>query len=157
MAGKKIKFQSGTLVQNRKARHFYEIVETLEAGIALRGCEVKSLRAGYGSVAEAYIVPRGEEMYITGMHITPYEKTEASGINPTRERKLLMHRRQIDKLRGQVSQKGMTLVPLKLYLNDKGLVKVEVGLARGKNVADKRQDIKERTVKRELQRDYKLR
>ncbi|MCB2155028.1 SsrA-binding protein SmpB [bacterium] len=151
------KSQNRVVVQNKKARHLFEITDRIEAGIVLAGSEVKSLREGKGSVAEAYIVPRGNEMWLVGMHITPYEKASAWVEPAVRDRKLLLHRREIDRLAGAVSQKGMTLVPLKVYFSDRGHVKIEIGLARGKKAPDKRQDLKERQIKRELEREYKVR
>ncbi len=145
------------LVQNRKANHLYHIIERIEAGIELKGSEVKSLRDGGGSIAEAYIVPKGEEIYVVGMTIPPYTKAAAFTEPSTRDRKLLLHRKEIDRLAGSVTQKGMTIVPLKVYLSERGLVKIEVGLARGKDAIDKRHDIKERDLKRELAREYKVR
>lgn len=145
------------LVVNRRARHEYEFVEKFEAGIALRGSEVKSLREGKASIVEAYITPQGTELYITGMHITPYENCGNYRPEPTRERKLLLHRKEINRLLGAVAAKGMTIVPLKLYLNERGLVKCSLALARGKALHDKREDIKRRTMDRELAREYKVR
>jgi SsrA-binding protein len=159
MAAKKGKKDapSNVLVTNRKARHLYEILDTLEAGIELRGSEVKSLRENGGSIVEAYVEPRGTELFVTGMTIPPYSQASAWTEPTTRPRKLLLHRREIDRLAGQVAQKGMTIVPLRVYLNPRGLVKVEVGLAKGKTHVDKRHDIRERDAKRELAREYKLR
>lgn len=156
---KKKEFKSGaqTLVQNRKARHLYEIVEKIEAGIELRGSEVKSLREGGGSIQEAYVVPRGNELYLTGMTIPPYAAATSWPEDPARDRRLLLHSREIERLAGSVTQKGMTIVPLRVYLNTKGLVKVEIGLARGKSKVDKRHDLRERDAQRELQREYKIR
>ncbi|MEQ8818900.1 MAG: SsrA-binding protein SmpB [Sumerlaeia bacterium] len=145
------------LNNNRRARHDYEIVEKFEAGVALRGCEVKSLRDGGGSVAEAYIQPRGSELWIVGWYIPPYTHGSAWVEASDRDRKLLLNRRELNDLIGSVSQKGFTIVPLKVYLTERGLVKMEIGLARGKTRVDRRQDIKERTVKRELEREYKVR
>jgi SsrA-binding protein len=143
------------LLQNRKARHLYEIVETIEVGMELKGSEVKSLRAGTGSIQEAYILPMGTQMFITGMTIPPYEKAAAFAEPAVRERRLLLHRKEIDRLAGAVSAKGMTIVPMKVYLNDRGLVKMQIGLARGKNVVDKRHDIRERDMKRDMQREMR--
>jgi SsrA-binding protein len=149
--------RSRILLQNRKARHLYEITETLEAGMELKGSEVKSLRAGTGSIQEAYIIPKGTQMFITGMTIPPYEKAAAYAEPSVRERRLLLHRKEIDQMAGAVSAKGMTIVPLKVYLNDKGLVKMQIGLAKGKNTVDKRHDIRERDLKRDMEREYKVR
>jgi len=154
----KLKTTAGDLVANRRARHLYEITDTWEAGIELKGSEVKSLREGGGSIVESYIIPRNGELYVTGMLIPPYSKSaDACSVGATRDRRLLMHKREIEKISGAVSAKGMTIVPLKLYLNDRGLVKLKVGLAKGKSAHDKRDTIKERDAKRELAREYKLR
>jgi SsrA-binding protein len=149
--------RSRILLQNRKARHLFEITETLEVGMELRGSEVKSLRASMGSIQEAYVIAKGTQMFITGMTIQPYEKAAAFAEPAVRERRLLLHRKEIDQMAGAVSAKGMTIVPLKVYLNEKGLVKMQIGLAKGKNTIDKRHDIKERDLKRDLERDYKVR
>ncbi len=144
------------LLQNRKARHLYEISETLEVGMELKGSEVKSLRASAGSIQEAYVIPKGSQMFIQGMTIQPYEKAAAYSEPSARERRLLLHRKEIDDLTGAVSAKGMTIVPLKVYLNEKGIVKMQIGLARGKNTVDKRHDIKERDMKRDMERDHRV-
>lgn len=154
----KLKTTAGDLVVNRRARHLYEVLDTWEAGIELKGSEVKSLREGGGSIVEAYIIPRGGELYITGMLIPPYSKAaEACSVGATRDRRLLLHKREIEKMSGAVSMKGMTIVPLKLYLNERGLVKLKVGLAKGRSTHDKRDAIKERESKRELAREFKIR
>jgi SsrA-binding protein len=145
------------LIKNRQARHLYEVIEKFEAGIELKGSEVKALREGGGSIKEAYVQPKGEELFICGMMIPPYSNGSAFQEPSTRDRRLLLHRREIDKLRGSVTAKGMTIVPLRLYVNDRSLIKIEVALCRGKAAHDKRADIKERTMKRELEREYKVR
>ena len=145
------------IAQNKKARFSYEIVDTHEAGIELKGSEVKSLREGGGSINEAYVVPQADQMYIRGMTIPPYTHAAAYQEDPARDRRLLLHRREIDRLAGQVAQKGMTLIPLKLYFNERGMVKLQIALGKGKSEIDKRQTIKEREQKRELQREYKVR
>ena len=136
------------LIKNKKARHEFFIEETLEAGIALVGSEVKSIRAGKANIKEAYIRIRSGEAYIVGMHISPYEKSGGWAIEPTRDRKLLLHKKEIVKMMSLVAQKGLTLVPLSVYLK-KGRVKVEIGVARGKKLYDKRQDIKKRDAQRQ--------
>lgn len=136
------------LIRNKKARHEYFIEDTYEAGMALVGSEVKSIRAGKANIKEAYVRIKENEAYAVGMHISPYEKGGLSGPDPLRERKLLLHRKEIVKLSAQVAQQGLTLVPLTVYLK-KGLVKMEVGVARGKKLYDKRQDIKARDAKRQ--------
>ena len=140
---------------NRKARYLYEILETYEAGIALQGTEVKSIRAGKVNLQDAYALIRGGEAWLFNAHISPFEK--ASGYfnhDPRRTRKLLLHREQINKLLGQVEQKGLTLVPLKMYLK-KGRVKVDIAVGRGKKLHDKREDIRQRDDKRTMERAMK--
>lgn len=155
---KEMKRGPQTLVQNRKARHEYEVIEKYEAGIELRGSEVKSLREGGGSIQESYVLPRRGEIFLTGMLIPPYTAASMAYVEAsTRDRKLLLNMREIEKLTGAVSQKGMTIVPLRVYLNERGLVKVEIALAKGKTTYDRRQDLKERQIKREIDREYKVR
>jgi SsrA-binding protein len=131
------------LVQNRRARHEYHVLESFEAGIALCGTEVKSCRAGNVSLNEAYARVMNDELWLMGSHIALYEQGNRNNHEPVRNRKLLMHRREITRLRQATEAKGLTIVPLKIYLNN-GRVKVEIGLCRGKNVRDKRQDMKKR-------------
>ncbi|NJK39412.1 MAG: SsrA-binding protein SmpB [Oscillatoriales cyanobacterium RM2_1_1] len=140
---------------NRKARFLYEILETYQAGIALYGTEVKSIRAGRVNMQDGYALIRNGEAWLLNIHISPHEI--ASGYfnhEPRRNRKLLLHRQEINKLMGQVEQKGLTLVPLKMYLKE-GRVKVDIGLAKGKKLHDKREDIKQRDDKRAMQRAMK--
>ena len=144
------------IVNNKKAYHDYFIEDTYEAGIALAGTEVKSLRMGRCSVKEAFIRVENSEVYIYQMHISPYEKGNIFNKDPLRVRKLLLHKNEINKLMGQVAQKGFTIVPLKVYFKG-SLVKVEIGLARGKKLYDKRQDIAKKDQKREAERDFKVR
>ena len=144
------------IANNKKAYHDYFILETYEAGIALHGTEVKSLRMGKCSIKEAFIRVENEEVYVYGMHISPYEKGNIFNKDPLRVRKLLLHKSEIRKLLGKTKEKGMTLVPLKVYLKD-SLVKVEIGLAKGKKLYDKRQDIAKKDQQREAQRDFKVR
>ncbi len=144
------------IANNKKAYHDYFILETYEAGIALHGTEVKSLRTGKCSIKEAFIRVENEEVFIYGMHISPYEKGNIFNKDPLRVRKLLLHKYEIRKLLGKTKEKGMTLVPLKVYLKD-SLVKVEIGLAKGKKLYDKRQDIAKKDQQREAQRDFKVR
>lgn len=142
------------IANNKKAYHDYFILETYEAGIALHGTEVKSLRMGKCSIKEAFIRVENEEVYVYGMHISPYEKGNIFNKDPLRVRKLLLHKSEIRKLLGKTKEKGMTLVPLKVYFKD-SLVKVEIGLAKGKKLYDKRQDIAKKDQQREAQRDFK--
>jgi SsrA-binding protein len=136
---------------NRRARRNYTVVETLEAGIALHGSEVKSLREGRLDLKDSYGVVKGGEVYLVGSYIAPYEFARDGGHDPERERKLLLHRREIDRLAGQIAEKGLTLVPLQVYFKE-GRAKVELGLAKGKTSYDKREAIKEREHDREMER-----
>ncbi len=143
------------VANNKKAYHDYFIEDKYEAGIALAGTEVKSLRMGKCSIKEAYIRIERDEVYIYGMHISPYEKGNIFNKDPLRTRKLLLHRSQIAKLQGQVAEKGYTLVPLRVYFNG-SLAKIEIGLAKGKKLYDKRQDIAKKDMRREAERTLKV-
>lgn len=147
--------QEKNLITNRKARHLYHILQTVEAGVELAGTEVKSLRAGQGSLTDAYALADRDELWLQGLHIPPYTQGNRYNRDPDRRRRLLLHRREINRLRGQVAIKGMTLVPLRVYLTPRGWVKVEIGLCKGKKVYDKRDDIRERDLRREAQREMK--
>jgi SsrA-binding protein len=144
------------IAENRKARHDYHILERVEAGIALTGTEVKSLREGGGNLREAYAQLRDGEVFLLGAHIAPYRQGNLQNHDPTRERKLLLHRREITQLGRKVAERGMTLVPLQLYFSD-GRVKVELGLARGKERFDKRHAIAERDARRQMERALRAR
>ena len=144
------------IANNKKAYHDFFILDTYEAGIALHGTEVKSLRMGKCSIKEAFIRIENGEVFVYGMHISPYEKGNIFNKDPLRVRKLLLHKYEIRKIMGQVAQKGYTLVPLKVYFKD-SLVKVEIGLARGKKLYDKRDTIAKNDMKREAERDFKIR
>ena len=144
------------VANNKKARHDYFIDEKYEAGIELKGTEVKSLRMGKCSVKEAFITINRGEVYIQHMHISPYEKGNIFNRDPLRTRKLLLHKSEIRKLEAQVQAKGYTIMPLRVYLKG-SLVKMEIGLARGKKMYDKRQDIAKKDARREAQRDFKVR
>lgn len=139
------------LATNRKARRDYFILETLEAGIVLKGAEVKSLRRGKASFSDSYASLEGEEVWLHNLHIAAYDQGSVFNPPPTRSRKLLLHKREIKKLIGQTAEKGYTLVPLKIYLK-RGMVKLELAVARGKKYHDKRQAIKKREVEREIAR-----
>ena len=141
---------------NKKAYHDYFILDTYEAGIALHGTEVKSLRMGKCSIKESFIRVENGEMFIYGMHISPYEKGNIFNKDPLRVRKLLLHKAEINKMLGKTKEKGMSIVPLKVYFKG-SLVKVEIGLAKGKKLYDKRQDIAKKDQKREAERDFKVR
>jgi SsrA-binding protein len=143
------------VVQNKKARHDFAILETLEAGITLRGTEVKSLREGRANLRDSYAVIENGEVVLRGLHISPYSHTSDRALDPRRDRKLLVHRAEIRKLVGKVNEKGMTLVALKLYFNPRGIAKVELGLAKGKKLHDKRDAIAERDARREMERAVK--
>ena len=141
-----------TVARNRRARHEYDILETYECGIALQGSEVKSLRAGRVTLADAYARIEGGEAWLLGMHIPPYEHASGFGAHePERRRKLLLHRSQIDELMGRTQQQSLTLVPLSLYFRD-GLAKVDLALAKGRRLYDKRQAIAKRDADREAAR-----
>ena len=144
------------VANNKKAYHDYFILDTYEAGIVLHGTEVKSLRMGKCSIKESFIRIENGEVFIYGMHISPYEKGNIFNKDPLRVRKLLLHKSEINKLAGQIKMKGYTLMPLKVYFKG-SLVKVEIGLARGKKLYDKRQDIAKKDAKREAERDFKIR
>ena len=146
---------SRLIANNKKAYHDFFIEETYEAGIALHGTEVKSLRMGKCSVKESFIRIENDEVYIYGMHISPYEKGNIFNKDPLRVKKLLLHKSEIRKLRGKIAEKGYTLVPLKVYFKN-SLVKVEIGLARGKKLYDKRQDIAKKDQRREAEREFKV-
>lgn len=139
------------VAQNRRARHDYEILETLEAGLVLTGTEVKSLRNGKASLAEAYATIESDEAFVLQLHIPPYEQGNRANPDPVRRRKLLVHRAEIDRLRRAVEQKGQTLVPLKLYFS-RGRAKLLIGVARGRKRHDKRHAIAEREARREIDR-----
>lgn len=140
------------VAQNKRARHDYLIEDSLEAGLVLTGSEVKSLRKGQGSIKEAYARERGGELFLMNGHIPPYEGANLFNHEPKRPRKLLLRRRELAKLLGQIRREGYTVVPLSLYFNERGLAKVELGLARGKRKVDKRQSEKQRDWQREKQR-----
>ncbi len=144
------------IANNKKAYHDYFIEDTYEAGIALAGTEVKSMRLGKCSVKESYVGVEHGEVYIYGMHISPYEKGNIFNKDPLRVRKLLLHRGEIRKIESKLKEKGMTLVPLRVYFKN-SLVKVEVGLARGKKLYDKRQDIAKKDQRREAEREFRVR
>lgn len=144
------------IANNKKAFHDYFIDETYEAGIALHGTEVKSMRMGKCSIKESFVRIENGEVYIYGMHVSPYEKGNIFNKDPLRVKKLLMHKYEINKLFGKIKEKGYTLVPLQVYFKD-GKVKVEIGLARGKKLYDKREDIAKKDARREVEREFKER
>ena len=149
------KEQKKIIANNKTAFFDYFIEEKIEAGIELVGTEVKSLRMGKCSIKEAFVRIQDGEVYIYGMHISPYEKGNIFNKDPLRARKLLLHRQEIRKLQGQIAQKGYTLVPLNVYLKG-SLMKVEIGLAKGKKLYDKRQDIAKKDQRREAEKQFKV-
>jgi len=140
-----------TIATNRRARFDYEVVETIEAGIVLVGSEVKSLRNGRADLKDSYAAVKSGEMWLYGLRISPYEFALDGGHQPERERKLLLHRLEIDKIGAKLAERGLTLVPLQLYFKD-GKAKLELGLAKGKSNYDKRETLKRRQAEREMQR-----
>ncbi len=144
------------IANNKKAHHDYFLEETFEAGVELFGTEVKSLRQGHCSIKEAFIHIENGEVIIYGMHVSPYEKGNIFNKDPLRPKRLLMHKKEIMRLLGKIKEKGYTLVPVKVYFKG-SLVKVEIALARGKKLYDKRQDIAKKDARREAERDFKIR
>ena len=154
--GGKRKAEAGDVATNRRARHKFEFIETMEAGIQLRGSEVKSLREGNAQLADAYaLVDRGE-VWLRNLHIAPYAPASDQNHEPDRPRKLLLHRAQIERLIGKTQQKGLTLVPSRIYFKG-GNAKVELALARGKEGRDRRREIADRDTRREVEREFKQR
>ena len=143
-----------SIATNRKARHEYHILDKYEAGVALKGSEVKSIREGKVSIKESYVRFLGNELYIIGMHIAEYKNKGYEDIQNVRDRKLLLHRRELSKLKSKVDEKGVTMVPLSIYLK-KNLIKIEFGLAKGKKLWDKRRDKMDKEVKRSIDRTMK--
>ncbi len=146
---------SRLIANNKKAYHDYFIVEKYEAGVSLHGTEVKSLRMGKCSIKESFIRIENGEVFVYGMHVSPYEKGNIFNRDPLRPKKLLMHRAEIRRLQSRIAEKGYTLVPLQVYFKN-SLVKVEIGLARGKKLYDKRQDIAKKDQRREAEREFKV-
>lgn len=144
------------IATNRKARHEYHLTEEVEAGLALQGTEIKSIRAGKVSLQEGYVTFEGGEAWLINVHIAPYDPASSQNHEPRRKRKLLLHRREIDRLQARAQEKSYTVVPIRLYLKD-GRAKVEIALARGKKLYDKRQDLAARDSKRQVERALKER
>lgn len=155
MAKKKKTTGSNVAAENRKARYNYEILDTLEAGLALTGTEVKSLRAGRASIAESYATEEGGELWLINSNLPEYLQANRFNHQPKRRRKVLVHRAELNRLAGAVQKDGMTLVPLRIYFNDRGVAKLQLAVAKGKNAPDKRQTIKERDWNRQKQRILK--
>ena len=144
------------VANNKKAYHDYFVDEKIEAGLVLHGTEVKSLRMGKCSIKESFIRIENGEMFVYGMHISPYEKGNIFNKDPLRVKKLLLHKSEINKLTGKIKEKGFTIVPLQVYFKD-GKAKMEIGLCRGKKLYDKRQDIAKKDMKREAEKEFKVR
>ena len=144
--------ESKTVAQNRKARHNYFIEETLEAGLMLVGSEVKSLRGGRASIAEAFAAEKEGELYLINANIPEYESANRFNHAPKRPRKLLLRKREVERLRGRINREGMTVVPLSIYFNKRGIAKCQLGIAKGKRMVDKRETIKQRDWQREQSR-----
>lgn len=142
-----------TIAQNKKAFHDYEILDRLEAGIALAGSEVKSIRAGRISLKDSFVEVHGGEAFLLRCHISPYEQAGVFNHEPERKRKLLLHGREIHRLDQKVKERGFSIVPLQVYFSDKGKIKVEIALVRGKREYEKKQKLKERDIRREMDRD----
>ena len=147
---------SGISIVNRKAYHDYLIEERVEAGIVLKGSEIKSIRAGKMSLQDAYAKPENGELWLFNSHIASYDAASYNTHQPTRPRKLLLHKKEVDRLTGRVKQRGLTLVPLKLYIKH-GIAKIELGVGKGKKIYDKRETIMRRETEREMDRALKLR
>ncbi|NLE51031.1 MAG: SsrA-binding protein SmpB [Chloroflexi bacterium] len=141
---------------NRKARHDYEILDTLEAGLALMGSEIKSIRAGHVNLRESYVQPRDGELWLVNAHIAAYDQAGIYGHEPLRPRKLLLHRREIERLLSRVQEKGLTIIPLQMYLT-RGIAKVEIAVARGKRQYDKRESLRARDSQRQIERTLRER
>jgi len=146
-----------TIAKNRKALHEYEVLETFEAGIELTGCEVRSLRDNHCQLTDCFALVRGGEVWLHNVHIPPYAKGNIANPDPDRKRKLLLHKRQIRQLQERVREKGLALVPLRMYFKENALVKVELAVARGKKLYDKRASMAERDSRREVERALKER
>ncbi|MEM6735902.1 MAG: SsrA-binding protein SmpB [Bacteroidota bacterium] len=152
MGQDKRRFSGSIHIKNRKANFQYEFVEKFEAGMVLKGTEIKSVREGKASIQEAYCYLKTNEVFIKGMNISPYANASFECHEMARDRKLLLKRKEIEKLRTKTEEKGLTVVPVRLYLNNRGFAKLEIALARGKKIYDKREDIKKKDQKRELER-----
>ncbi|WP_154852247.1 SsrA-binding protein SmpB [Cyclobacterium xiamenense] len=149
---KKNTFDKIINIKNKKASYEFEFIDTFKAGLVLRGSEIKSIREGKVSLTEAYCYFKGEELFIKQMHIAPYTLATHYNHDPVRERKLLLQKQELRKLQNKFSEKGLSIVPVRIYINDRRLAKMEIALAKGKKIHDKRQSIKEKDAKRDLQR-----
>jgi len=149
---KKAKDPNNISIKNKKASFEYEFVDKYVAGIVLQGSEIKSIRDGKVNLQASYCVVKNEEVFVRELHISPYKQASYLNHDPKRERKLLLNKREISKLASKSQEKGLTIVPIRLYVNNKGLAKLEIALARGKKLHDKRHDIKEKDLKRDLEK-----
>lgn len=152
MSKDKQRFSNTIQIKNRKASYEFEFIEKFEAGLVLKGTEIKSLREGNASIQEAYCFLRKDEVFVKGMNISPYSNASFESHEIARERKLLLKKREIEKLKAKSEEKGLTIVPVRLYITQRGLAKLEIALAKGKKLFDKRDDIKKKDQKRELER-----
>lgn len=152
MSKGKERFSNDIQIKNRKASYEFEFIEKFEAGMVLKGTEIKSLREGRASIQEAYCYLKGYEAFIKGMNISPYSNASFESHEMTRDRKLLLKKREIEKIKSKTEEKGLTIVPVRLYINKRGFAKLEIALAKGKKIYDKRDDIKKKDQKRELER-----
>jgi SsrA-binding protein len=142
-------------IKNKRAEHEYFLMETLTAGIALTGTEIKSIRNGKASLAESYCTYKGDELFVVGMHIAEYDKGTYNNHDPKRDRKLLLTERELRKLKIKVQEKGLTIIPVLLFINEKGLAKLNIALARGKHYYDKRESLKTKDSKRDVEKQIK--
>lgn len=142
-------------IKNKRAEHEYFLMDTLTAGIVLTGTEIKSIRNGKASLADAYCMFKGEEMFVVGMHIAEYDKGTYNNHDPKRDRKLLLTARELRKMKNKVQEKGLTIIPVLLYINEKGLAKLDIALARGKHYYDKRETLKNKDSKRDIEKQLK--
>lgn len=152
MAKNKQRFNATVNIKNRKASFEYEFLEKYLAGLVLKGTEIKSIREGRANLTEAYCTFYGEELYVQNMHISPYEEGNILNHEPLRKRKLLLNKRELGKLKTKLEEKGLTIVPLRLFITNRGFAKMEIALAKGKKLHDKRESIKEKDIKREMSR-----
>ena len=152
MAKDKHRFSNDIQIRNRKAGYEFEFIEKFEAGLILKGTEIKSIREGNASIQEAYCFLRDDEAFIKGMNISPYTQASFQTHERARERKLLLKKKEISKLKSKTEEKGLTIVPLRIFINTRGFAKLEIALAKGKKIYDKRESIKQKDQKRELQR-----
>lgn len=150
MSKKNERFAKIINLKNRKARYNYEFIDLYKAGLSLKGTEIKSIREGKVTMGEAFCVFKNGELFVRNMHIAPYTQGTYANHDPLRERKLLLHKRELEKLKDKAEEKGLTIVPVRLFVNDRGLAKLEIALAKGKKLHDKRDSIKDKDTKREL-------